>query len=313
MSYAFRLRFRSAKGFVTDEPTVEIGANAAGALVLSAAPGKKLRESGWFSVRQGGFPSVAAARATGEALRHHLLLAGTIRFMGFDFGPNGPKDLDNVANAHPTTAEVAVGGCIRNEIHGLDVFSEELPVRVFSLSATAFVTEPVGIFMDTLSRIHGSGICFSERQLLAMELINDSLFPASPDSQFLTRISAIEVLCTPGRRSEAIVTLISAVQDSLGVHSTDTAALVALRDILNIGKKESISNAIRRRVTQLLGSEAALRAKKLYDARSKLVHDGKGRGQTATLAADALLLACQLVKSDLGDVPPDHRCSIHLS
>ena len=64
--------------------------------------------------------------------------------------------------------------------------------------------------------------------------------------------------------------------------------------------KQSIGEACRERVRVLLGAEREAEFKELYDARSKLVHEGGGRGENAQNAAKALLLATDFARAEIG-------------
>jgi len=134
-------------------------------------------------------------------------------------------------------------------------------------------------------------------------LINDSLFPASPDALLVIRVSAIEVLFPTSKRGDDDRTLLSKLTETLEPIETAPAAKELVRDTLRRSAEESIGEACRRRITELLGAERVKEFTALYNARSRPVHLGKGRGGNSENASKALALATELIYADLGFAP----------
>ena len=300
MSFAFRLRFRTAKGFISDDPWLEVPGPDGVAYEVAASPDGVLRSAKWLSVRRGGYETGDAAREAAKALRQQLLIAGTVRWMGFDFG----RDVvtSGLFDGFRSQLEEKEGARIRNNIHGLDIFEEDLdrPTKFVTINATGTVTMGTKAFAEVMASIQGQPLVLSDRQLVSMELINDSLFPASTDAQFLTRVSAIEVLCERGKRPPAQVAALISLAASLDGCELSTDERKALRQFVLNGQNESISDACRNRVGVLLGADKVDVINRIYKARSRLVHSGEGRGQTAEIAGEALSLATDLLKAELG-------------
>lgn len=301
MMFAFRLRFRTAKPFTSDEERLTVPADEHGPeFSVAATPEGPLREAKWLSVRLSGFDSAEAACKHALDLKDRLLLLGIIRSMGFDFGHD--KITSALFSAFRRQLEETSGQSIRDNVHGLDVFEDdpERDTRFFTINATVTVSEPPAQFVASFQRIRAARLVFSERQRVALELINDSLFPASPDAQLLIRVAAMEVLCSAGPRPDGQQVLLARlieVLDAAGATDDDKAPL---REMLLRGKHETIGHACRRKVADLLGPGRIDEFRQVYRARSRLVHVGEGRGQNAAIAGTALTLALALVAADLG-------------
>jgi len=301
MAFAFRPRFRTAKGFTTDESRFDVTGPGATKFTIASTPdGTNLRAPGWLSVRHGGFASADEAREVAGKLRRQLLVAGTMRWMGFDFGHDATTS--GMFKAARAEAEEHAGCRIRDNVHGLDVFEEDpvMPTKFLSISATGTVTEGTDLFARTMGSVNEAARTLSNRQLVAMELLNDSMFPASTDSQFLTRVSAMEVLCERGHRTDEEVAALTSLAASLKDLKLSAAAHDSLRQHILGGKKESIADACRRRIRDLLGPDKVKLMERIYKARSRLVHAGDGRGQTSEISGEALSLATDLLRTEIG-------------
>jgi hypothetical protein len=106
---------------------------------------------------------------------------------------------------------------------------------------------------------------------LARTLFIDSYFERSPQARLLGLIGVLEVLKDKGSRSSEAQALIDRWMDEVG---KDVPEEVALRQQLADLKRISINHGIRSLVRRHLGDSEAARAGKLYNYRSKLVHNG---------------------------------------
>jgi hypothetical protein len=306
MTYAFRLRFRTAKAFTTDEQRITVlGSEHSSELTIAATPEGTLRNAKWLSVKSGGFGSPEAAREDALKLKDELLLLGAVRYMGFDLGHD--QVTSGLFNLFRSQLEEQHGYHIRNNVHGIDVFEEdpERETRFFSFEATGTVSEPPAYFAAFFRRIRAAGLQLTERQRIALELINDSIFPASPDAQLLIRVAAMEVLCQPRSRPEGLRALLSTVLKSLNTVDASPEDKRIVREMLQRGMNESIGQATQRHIRTILGDQREKDFKAIYKSRSRLTHHGRGRGQNAQIAGSALSLAIDLVMAEIGFVPPE--------
>ena len=299
MPFAFRLRFLTATGFTSDAGTFEFPGPGGETLRMEATTGGKPGDAKWLAVRNGGYKDESQARDAAEALRQELLVVGTLRRIGFEFGHD--EVTGGMGKGFREQVEAERGVKIRNSVHGIDVFEEGSVRETIFVDAggTLTVSTSVDMFFSELERVRRASPSLSRRHVVAMELLNQSCFPASTDAQFLARISSIEVLCKRTKRPQAQRDALDELAESLSHIALDPDAREQLRQHVLYGKKVSIAEACREAVRGLLGPSRVADFERLYKARSELIHAGKGRRQTAELAIDAQSLATDLLRADL--------------
>ena len=112
-----------------------------------------------------------------------------------------------------------------------------------------------------------------ERVKLSLTLYVDSYFEASDSARFLGLINILEVLKDKTEASGTACALVDrwSQEASEGLESEEAASI---QGSLRYLKLMSISRGIGSAVKRHLGEDRAKEAKELYQARSKLVHDG---------------------------------------
>jgi hypothetical protein len=165
------------------------------------------------------------------------------------------------------------GVLLLDDIHGLCVFPEDLPVRFVSISASVEIGQSAGKFVEEFLKAYELSPEFSSKQSLALELYSLSHFESSLRARFLTLISSVECLSSPEQKGESVIAhldnLIDMTKQSLQCPETDSI-ISQLGDL----KKESISSSCRKLIARYLGQDAAKLFNNCYDIRSKLVHKG---------------------------------------
>lgn len=303
MTYAFRLRFRTAKPFKSDESRVTVPRDEHGSeFAIAATPDEPLNAANWLSVRINGFNSAETARERAFKIKDQLLLLGAIRYMGFDFGHD--QTTTRIYDPLRSSLEENSGSRLRDNVHGLDVFEEdpEHETRFFSVNARISVTESPAHFVTFFQRIRAASLEFTKRQRIALELINDSLFPASPDAQLLIRVAAIETLCERGPRPEGQRALLSKLLGLLDALVPSTEDKKTIYQMLTREMKEPAGEACRKKVRALLCEPREQDLRLINRARNRLIHGGEGRGQIEQEAGTALSLAVDLTRADIGFV-----------
>jgi hypothetical protein len=111
-----------------------------------------------------------------------------------------------------------------------------------------------------------------ERVRLAVDLYTGSYFETSPEAQFLSLVGVLEILKDKAPSSEPAQALVDEWIRQARTLSDDEAA--SIQGSLRFLKMMSISRGIASTVRRHLGPESARAAQDLYQARSKLVHDG---------------------------------------
>lgn len=298
--YSFRLRFKTTKGFTTDDSKLLVFHNGREDYLAATPAPTTLKEAKWLEVRSTGYATKEDATLAADKLRRHLLLAGTIRWMGFDLGLDRATTL--LGEEFRAQLEAQRGYRIRDSIHGADVYEEEecRETKFVDMSLQGSVTADPSVFINTMKAVEQKIADLSNAQIVSMSLLNDSLSVSSSDSQLLARVTAMEVLCERKRRSALLVQALEQFSKASDELALDNEERELLKSFLLNGKKESIGEACRRHVGTLLGEQKIETFDRIYKARSHLVHAGKGRGTTAEVADEALKFATELIKADIG-------------
>jgi hypothetical protein len=139
----------------------------------------------------------------------------------------------------------------------------------------------------------------TERQRVCAALINDSFFVTQTEGQFILRISAVEALCDQTDLDAHYQAAIDSLEQHLGELTLDGDIRKPLQQMLMNAKRKSLRQAYKSKFRSLLSPAKAKAFDNLYDKRSKLVHDGIGRGELNEANNEALQLATELLEADL--------------
>jgi hypothetical protein len=129
--------------------------------------------------------------------------------------------------------------------------------------------------------------------------LNDSLFVSSPEAQFVLRISAVEALCDQTDVGSAYKEVIHRIEDQVVLLPMDDDTRKAVRGMLANARRESVGQSYLRKFRKLCTDADAKAFQALYRKRSKLLHDGLGRGDLAQASHKALQLAVDLLEAEL--------------
>jgi hypothetical protein len=216
-----------------------------------------------------------------------------VRKSGVDFG-TGKSRAQFAEALKKRFAET--GATLREEVDGLDVY-EDLNTTFLAVDGRVTVSgspEDVRDLIDV-----AAARALTERQRIAAELLNDSLFEVSIDASFLLRISAIEALCEQAPASAAYIRLATTLRDAIpsDVQKEEREAMEHLleRDT----SKQSVRSAYMSKFRRLLGNDKAKEFDELYTVRSKFLHEGLGRGNLLEPANVGLNLAQELLLADV--------------
>jgi len=212
------------------------------------------------------------ASKEGERIKNCILLSGLTLRMGFDIG----KDKPILQFAKPLKDEYKdkFGVQIIDDVHGLIVYSEDMPVTTISANINALVSVPINNFINVFIEYYKNDYIISERYSLALELYNMSHFDKSLRGRFLTLVTVIESLSVREERSEAsmkhLEELIGITKES-DLETNDKESLIKGLDDL---RKESISRSCRKLVKRHLGQEGVKQFQRYYDVRGRILHNG---------------------------------------
>lgn len=194
---------------------------------------------------------------------------------------------------------------------GLTVYEE--PACFVRVGGRGIVSDDAATFENYLTTISTLNFPLSERQRIAAELINDTYFEPSPNSQFVLSITSVEALCpekTPSSFFQRVVggmitTVEIANRLATFFNKDDKAAdLDELKSKLEgLQKRGSVRQGYLTKLRALLDNRRAKEFDNLYNRRSKFVHDGHGRGSFVEDAPRAREIATALLFAELAANP----------
>ena len=296
--FASGLRFRMATGLGCGRrKRIQLTFPQIARPVLLAAEAGTIEKAVWLVARSCGYASEQEARENGERLCAALTFTGAINRRGVDCGFDRPgmqfsKNIIDVIRERD-------GVEIRGSMHGLDVFEEHKVVHV-TMNAQGTVRSSSKAFHSTVEdALRLSSGKLSERQQICAALIDDSFFVPNMDVRFVMCVSAVEALCDQGDVDEDYRSFIERVLKQVQKMRASLTDKKILSDSLRFQKKQSIRKSCMTKIKNLIGTDAAKQFDKMYQLRSKFVHDGLGRGKISEYFDGVLNIAAGLLKADV--------------
>ena len=268
MTYAFRISCFLAGGDIETEED-EIQLDLPGLQPIQVYVSERKDDSESLTVWCSGFGSAAEAEAAGMRVKTALMLAGILLGVGIDVGndqPVGPQF---------TRADGQKDERLQPQVHGLQVVPDIEGLTFGALRFGRPVTriQPAHL-QKRVAESYALRKPLTKKQVLAAQLYNQSHFHSFDAVQFLTLISAVECLVKPSSRSPAAVQLIERMiqLDKTSLNEEEAESLNSgLRNL----KSESIGSTCRALVRKHCGDSDAKAFKRMYDIRSKLLHNGE--------------------------------------
>ncbi|SOC90453.1 hypothetical protein SAMN05216358_0521 [Rhizobium sp. AN5] len=250
----------------------------------------------WMTALSRGHESEAKARVAGERLADALMMIGAVDKLGLDLGFSKPT-LGFGAMLSDKVRK-ATGKELRAETHGLMVY-EEGSVQILNFEARAEVLTDPASFKGNLSTWADLTSSVNERQRHCAALLNDSFYAGRVEPQFILRISAVEALCGQDVRDEQYDGAVTALERHLAGLTIDEGLRETLARTLNNARRQSVRQAYLAKFRTLELAAEGTRFDALYQLRSKLVHEGQGRGELQEATNDALEIATMLLSADI--------------
>jgi hypothetical protein len=164
-----------------------------------------------YEIRGTGFASAELASACGKRMKGALSTVGCELDCGIDVGND--RSTSGASRYLKDIFRDKFGVQLRDNIHGLDVFDEDLPVRRMEMSATATVTSRVQGFVDKLYERYRESHSLSEKKLFALTYYNSTLFENSTQVRFLNLITVVEILSHRDTVSQAAIECIGRMNE----------------------------------------------------------------------------------------------------
>ncbi|WP_434618605.1 hypothetical protein [Tabrizicola sp. M-4] len=249
----------------------------------------------WVTAKIDGFTTEDEARKAGQQLGDTLLVVGAVTKLGIDIGFSR-STLQFHPDIHKAVRE-KTGRELRSETHGLMVYEKDT-VGIIGMQAHGSVLISPNAFQERLNDwLRPSPL--TERQRNCAALLNDSFFVAQTEGQFILRISAVEALCDQAVRHPDYQAAIEGLEQHLATQPMDSEIRETLQRTLANAKRQSLRSAYMTKFRTLRSDADAKAFDDLYQKRSKLVHDGIGRGELSDATNAALHLAVSLLEAEL--------------
>jgi len=270
--FCFEVRFRISRP-IPDRLEQEIRSATGGRLMRLWRPFGTARDERWLAIESCGHATFEEARDSGVQVEDALLIAAAKEHIGVEFIGRGA--VSSVSVFPEGQADLVDPGA-------------PLPVPLKDKELIEIVTAAVQ-----------NASTLTENQRVAAELLNDSFFEMSPEARFLLRISAVEALCPQANQTVAFGNLVNHVLASIptGASSQDRNQIKGALE--RLADKQSVRSAYMSQIKRLLGNDKARRFDDLYAQRSKLLHDGSGRGTLGEAANSALEIALELLLANV--------------
>ena len=313
--YDFRIRFHFSGGnHINSEAEKLLVLQESGRATIhlcSGARGSAIKDYSRASLIGGPYPSAADAQAAAERTKIALLIWAVRNRVGIDLGGRQPRSVITVAGLE--LLEKQIGGPVRADIHGIDVY-EHIDGLVFvALDVDAKIGKAAAAFVEEVAAAVATPVSLSAKQELAGEILSASYFDASDRSRFVTLITAVEALLDPQQRPAAtqlmLAKMIKVFEESGVEEATHDAMLGSLQRL----KRESIGQAGRALAERLLGGKVyqgqtpAQFFSLCYRLRSSILHSGKVPPEITdflSVCATAHAFVCDLLIASFGERQP---------
>jgi hypothetical protein len=285
MTFGFKLRFltpsgKTLKGVEIDADSPLTFQEIEGRILIRQLPRRANDlpiSPQRFLIKGSGFPTEDAARSFGERLKLAIAVVGCQTGLGIDVGRD--QATSSVAQSIKDEVREKQGQQLRDIIHGLDVFPEDLPVTHFQIAGTGSVSFSLEGFAEKVAVEIATVKPLPAKKSLALELYNLCLFESATKTRFLNLVTIVEVLAKRERKATPIRETIHELMESVRSSELSPDEKELLISGLGNLKRESIGAACRRTVAELVGEEEAEYFSECYKARSELLHDGQTKLQ----------------------------------
>lgn len=274
-TYAFRLRFLLPTDSIisddSNEIEIQLNPEVSSTIRLLSNDGKPLKESHDLSIRGNGFPSEIEAHTRGIRVKNALIFCATQLQIGIDCGKD--KSRSAVAKFIKDRAK-ELGWLLLDNVHGLSVYQDDLPVRIFGANASLTTGKTSARFTEEFKKAYELSLNFSDKLLLAFELYGASHFEISIRARFVSLITAIESICVQGNHSVTVLNYLDELIKFTNANFDDPEKNNIVNGLARL-KIESVISACKKIVAANLGVDAAKQFAKLYNIRSRILHDGR--------------------------------------
>ncbi len=214
--------------------------------------------------------------------------------------------------------EQEIGGPVRTDVHGVDVYEHVVGLTFVALGAEASLRKAAAAFVDEFAGGMATPVSLSAKQELAAEILSASYFDNSDRSRFITLMTAVEALLEPQLRPPAAEQFVARMLQTLKEAGLEEGTRAAMSGSLERLRRESIGQAGRAIADRLLGGKAYAGQppgrffRLCYNLRSLILHLGKVPVEIndfAGVCAAEQPFVCDLVVASLAEAVENQRAA----
>ena len=214
--------------------------------------------------------------------------------------------------------EQEIGGPVRTDVHGVDVYEHVDGLTFVALGAEASLGKAAAAFVEEFAGGMATPVSLSAKQELAAEILSASYFDNSDRSRFITLMTAVEALLEPQLRPPAAVQFVARMLQALKEAGLEEGTRAAMSGSLEGLRRESIGQAGRAIADRLLSGKAYAGQPPgrffslCYNLRSSMLHLGKVSVEINDLAgvcAAAQPFVCDLGVASLAEAAKNRRAA----
>jgi len=311
-AYNFRIRFHFSRGnHINSEAEKLLVLQESGGATIrlhSGERGTAIKKHSRASLIGGPYPSAAGAQAAAERTKRALLIWAVRSRIGIDLGGRQPRT--HITAAGLQLFEKQVGGPLRADIHGIDVYEHIDGLSFVAINADASIGKGAAAFVEEVAAAVASPVFLNAKQELAGEILSASYFDTSDRSRFVTLITAVEALLDPQPRPAATQHMVARMIQLIEDGELDEGHRASMLGSLHRLETESIGQAGRALAERLLsgkvyeGQAPAQFFNLCYGLRSSILHSGKVPEEITdfrNVCATAHTFVCDLLIASFGE------------
>jgi hypothetical protein len=295
-STAYGVRFEFLVSTYLDVDSDHLDFEMAGQpMVLKAVHDELIKDASEVTIGARGFCTETEAREFGDRLQKATTLAATKTGLGIDVGMNQTRS--SVSKSIRDRIYQEHGRVLRDRIHGVDVFAAEEPVHTLVVRAFGTVRIQPRTFLDELEASYLAWPdTVSERLTNALRIHSQANQMADNLSRMLLGIAAVEVLASDEDWSEKQRELLRSFEvNALNYpDASETEVEEVISQLRNL-RKLSVGEGFRRLLRRLRCEAIWPEWRKVYHARSRILHGDMPREEVVATIGETMKLSRMII------------------
>lgn len=295
-SPTYRMRFEFVVSHFFNVDAREFPFDLAGyPAILKSVHDRPLKQSNAVVIQVGGFRDKAEAICFGHRLQRATTLAATKTDLGVDVGNNRARS--SISNAIRRTILEKFGTDLRDRIHGVDAYREDIPATIFLTEARATVSFLPQTFVHELDASYTAWSQPVTPDLEhALRLRAEANLTGDGLARMILAIASVEALTpdefwTP-KQQELLRSLADTARTFAGFNPTEIEEVV---ERITGQRRLSVNQGFRRLFDRIGLQEIWPRWNDLYGVRSRVLHGDAPPDLARSVQDEAMKLSKQIV------------------